>query len=1434
MRFAMGLIVFAMLLFALRVAALPVSAKGLHQVVETSFRDDFTSSVLDSAWQQYNFVGSREYGYPLPANHFSLTDQPGRLRYLLDPMTHPDGFLNNYQKTYLYHSSYNHDPGLELLRQFSGDRWSFETKVSYYMPPTNGRSLSTRVYFGDGGVDTYYVTFTRGRDIGYNALYVDLHHQTGATLADIVSLENVNIDNSNPATDYTYRLERLGGVLTALWSTDGISWNQAFSHDLGNSLDGLEQRVVLAGLSWFNSVGSYVDYDYISLAPLWFVATTGNDSNDCQTPITACATINAAIGKTAAGDIIKVATGTYTGSGGQVVHPDKNLTISGGWNATFTTQSGTSIIDGQSARRGVYVNNAVTVVFDKFTIQYGNTTTDNGGGIRNDGGTLTFNNSVIENNSANLHGGGFFNNGGSLTLNNSTIQNNTAVNNNGGGFFINDGLFTLNNSTVTNNSAAGDGGGIFNRGDLTLNTSTITYNSTNAKGGGISNDNGVVTLNSGSTVSNNSSSSSGGGIYSLGPLTIMGSTFDANSITTSGAGGAIYIWGALNISNSSFSNSSNICTGCSAGAIYLEGSSTVGSTAQITNSTFSSNHSYDGGAILSFNSDLTVSGGSFSGNTASHRGGAIHIIRTLIGGVFMATDVDFLTNTSSTGNGGAIVNAGGNVTLDDVTISGNSAMNGGGIDNETGTLALTDSTVSGNTASNNGGGVFTLGTDSIVTITSTTITNNTALDGGGIRNSGPLTITDSTISDNSAQYAGGLGNSQSTATINNSTFDDNQATQDGGGLLNHADGELVLNDSTISNNTASHNGGGITNNGPLTLNRSTFSSNLATNDGGGFHNDGGTVTINNTSFVDNTANSLSGGGGGIINVNGTVNVKNSAIIDNHAPGTGGYGGGIHNGGLGTLTVANSTIFGNTTTNSGGGIVSWGNVTITNATITGNSAASGGGVERGDGTITLNNTILANNSGVNCTGIVTDGGNNLQYPGTDCGGSIPSANPLLGSLADNGGYTLTIALQPGSPAIDAGNATLCAAAPISNLDQRGVSRPIEGDNISGAVCDIGAYEYGATRLISGNAGVGGAVLSYVDGISQTATADGNGDYSFYVSDNWSGVVTPALAGYDFTPATRSYTNVVADKTAQNYTAVLLPTHTPTFTATSTNTPTATSTHTATATETFTSTPTATPTSTSTETATTTATSTATPSHTATLSATPTRTLTVTITRTATATYTSTSTPTATITLTHTPTITPTPTPFIATFKSIGAQDGWILESSENSNSGGSLNNIATVLYLGDDAANKQYRGILSFSTSSLPDNAIISAVVLKIKKQGIVGGSGNPVTTFQGFMVDIKNGFFGTTSSLQIGDFQATASKTYGPFNPTPVSNFYTINLTSGKVYINKLSTSAGLTQLRLRFKRDDNDNALANYISLFSGNAVAADRPQLVITYTIP
>lgn len=190
----------------------------------------------------------------------------------------------------------------------------------------------------------------------------------------------------------------------------------------------------------------------------------------------------------------------------------------------------------------------------------------------------------------------------------------------------------------------------------------------------------------------------------------------------------------------------------------------------------------------------------------------------------------------------------------------------------------------------------------------------------------------------------------------------------------------------------------------------------------------------------------------------------------------------------------------------------------------------------------------------------------------------------------------------------------------------------------------------------------------------------------------------------------------------------------------------------------------------------------------------------------------------------------PAPTVQTLNSTAAQDGWILENSEAGNTGGTLNAAAVTFQIGDDAANRQYRAVLSFDTSALPDNAIIQSGLLKIKQSGLPVGT-NPFNILGSLWADIRRGPFSGNAALQLGDFGAAASSVkVGAFNKTPVGGWYTDTLNAaGLNGINK----TGLTQLRLYFATDDNNNLAANLMRFVSGNS-ATNKPQLVITYSVP
>lgn len=242
--------------------------------------------------------------------------------------------------------------------------------------------------------------------------------------------------------------------------------------------------------------------------------------------------------------------------------------------------------------------------------------------------------------------------------------------------------------------------------------------------------------------------------------------------------------------------------------------------------------------------------------------------------------------------------------------------------------------------------------------------------------------------------------------------------------------------------------GGVT----VNINNLTITGGNVASNGGGIYVDGSILNLNNSVVSNNTANA---GAGLCILPNiliGSATITNSTISGNTATTV---GGGIFTGSDGfscvTLTITNSTISGNTSA-SGGGIATYcpglGSTTITNSTISNNVASSSGGGIFNQANVTLINSIVANSTGgdiINLGG-TTDAQYSLVEDGLGINGTSSNnltGDPLLGLLANNGGPTQTIALLPGSVAINAGS---CVTA----TDQRGITRT--------PPCDIGAYEF----------------------------------------------------------------------------------------------------------------------------------------------------------------------------------------------------------------------------------------------------------------------------------------------------------------------------------------------------------------------------------------
>jgi cysteine-rich repeat protein len=251
---------------------------------------------------------------------------------------------------------------------------------------------------------------------------------------------------------------------------------------------------------------------------------------------------------------------------------------------------------------------------------------------------------------------------------------------------------------------------------------------------------------------------------------------------------------------------------------------------------------------------------------------------------------------------------------------------------------------------------------------------------------------------------------------------------------------LTLIDSTVSDNAGINTGGGIACGGALRVIGSTFERNRAVNVGGAVYGDGAAEIFHST-FRSNTA----GNAGGAVHTHGPLTVLGSTFHLNNATNVGGAIAAD-----GALDVRNSTFLRNSVFNTGGAIHVDGHGELNNVTIARNGAGNnGGGVRIGDGgSLSIANSILFGNAGERCSGgFHSDGYNFLEAAclGRQASTDVVGVDPLLGNLGFHSGPTQTLPLLDGSPAIDA------AGPGCENTDQRGVPRP------QGSACDAGAYE-----------------------------------------------------------------------------------------------------------------------------------------------------------------------------------------------------------------------------------------------------------------------------------------------------------------------------------------------------------------------------------------
>jgi hypothetical protein len=723
---------------------------------------------------------------------------------------------------------------------------------------------------------------------------------------------------------------------------------------------------------------------------------------------------------------------------------DKNVTIDATGHSI--TVSGDSDNDGDGDVRVFHVQNGVTATLTHLSVVNGTvgggfTCASNncGGGIYNQG-TLTVQTSTVSDSSA-LYGGGIANQG-ALTVIDSTLTDNYG--DYGGGGIYNDGVLMVLTSTLSGNWTNYSGGGIYNdSGGLTVQTSTLADNRAGA-GGGIANDSGTALKVYNSTLSGNRASNGGGGILTYGTWLDLSHTIIANSpeggdcVHISGGGGWVSSGYSLIESTGVDACGLNSDYFTVLGVDPLLGALADHGGPTRTFALLPGSPAIDAGAATCSSPDqrgvTRPQGTACDIGAFESRGFTL----TKTGGDNQSTlvNTDFpnlLTLMVSSPFGEPV--GGGLVTFTPPASGASAAITSSPMPITSGAgtvdvIATANGTPGGpyNVAASASGAAsvnFSL-TNNAACSDSITVMNTSDSGAGSLRQAIADVCVDGTIT---------FAPSLSGQTISTQLVITKNLTIDGSTLATPV---------TIGN--APHVFRIISVN--VTLDSLIIANGSTGDDGGGIFNDRGVLTVMNSTFSGNGAD---WGGGAIYNYQGTLTVTNSAFSGNSAR-DGGRGGGIYNSG-GMLMVTNSTFSGNSATSEGGGIYnSGGTATVTNSTFSDNSAVSGGGIYNDDGTLTVTNSIIANSpTGGNCGSSFASisGLNNLTDDGT-CGSAF-TTSPfiLLGAFGNYGGSTNTFPLLPGSPAIDAGNAATCAAAPVNSLDQRGVTRP--------AACDIGAFE-----------------------------------------------------------------------------------------------------------------------------------------------------------------------------------------------------------------------------------------------------------------------------------------------------------------------------------------------------------------------------------------
>ena len=485
---------------------------------------------------------------------------------------------------------------------------------------------------------------------------------------------------------------------------------------------------------------------------------------------------------------------------------------------------------------------------------------------------------------------------------------------------------------------------------------------------------------------------------------------------------------------------------------------------------------------IGISKNLTIQGPG-AGTLAINANYASGIFNIQSGSVVTISGLTIENGSSS--NGGAIYNN-GSLTVDSSTLVNNAVSGSGGAIFNDNVLTLTNSSLISNSAELMGGGLYNQDGDQVRIVNGLIISNTTPGNGGGYYNAGIAVAISTTLQGNNATGTGGgvYNGADSVLTLSANTFVSNGGPN--GGAIANA-GASNIDSSTFETNTTSTNGGGIFNTSTILVSNSGFSGNTAPGEGGAIYNLGGGVTVQNSTFVTNTA-----ARGGAISNNAVMTIT-GGVFDNNAGDDALGGGAFYN--QGTAAISGTTFVRNVA-GPGAGVLNSTALSLDNVTFTGNTSLSSGGGLYNIGVMTVTGGLFNGNVAVsNGGGVYNTSGGVLAVQKASF---ITNTAPIGGAISNDSSLTVTESLFDGNVSslggggvFNSGSAMVVSSTLVRN----------EGGN-GGAFLSSGTLSVDSSTLASNTVSGAGAgifntnvlTLTYSTLVSNTTPNSGAGVYN----------------------------------------------------------------------------------------------------------------------------------------------------------------------------------------------------------------------------------------------------------------------------------------------------------------------------------------------------